>query len=183
MGSDVTARPPVVPQLIVTDLDGTFLSPDGTVSELNRAAVRAAQEVGILVLIATGRPVRWLEVIRDLPGAHPTVIASNGAVLYDLGTRSMVTRLCVDTQVALDAVSRIRVALPAAAFGFESGARFGHEPAYRTWPVDAVPDPAMFTGSAEEILRREPFVKMLVQHRSLSADQLLEEVRRVVGTT
>src|SRR3954447_7755329 len=183
MGSDVTARPPVVPQLIVTDLDGTFLSPDGTVSELNRAAVRAAQEVGIPVLIATGRPVRWLEVIRDLPGAHPTVIASNGAVLYDLGTRSMLARLCVDTEVALAAVGRIRAALPAAAFGFESGAGFGYEPAYRTWPVDTVLDPAMFTGSAEEIVRREPFVKMLVQDRTLSPDQLLEEVRTVVGNT
>jgi len=76
---------PAVPQLIVSDLDGTFLSPDGTVSAENRAAVLAAQDAGIPVLFATGRPVRWLDVIRDLPGAHPTVIASNGAVLYDLG--------------------------------------------------------------------------------------------------
>src|SRR3954451_6309461 len=133
MGSDVTSGPPAVPQLIVTDLDGTFLSPDGTVSELNRAAVRAAQEVGIPVLIATGRPVRWLEVIRDLPGAHPTVIASNGAVLYDLGTRSMLARLCVDTEVALAAVGRIRAALPAADFGFQVRARFGYEPVERSW--------------------------------------------------
>src|SRR3954462_11430530 len=141
MGSDVTARPPVVPQLIVTDLDGTFLSPDGTVSELNRAAVRAAQEVGIPVLIATGRPVRWLEVIRDLPGAHPTVIASNGAVLYDLGTRSALDRLCLDPAVSLDAAACIRAHVPDAAFAFESGTHFGYEPAYRTWVPDTGEDP------------------------------------------
>ena len=73
------------PELIVTDLDGTFLSPDGTVSAENAAAVKAAQEADIPVVFATGRPVRWLEVIADLPGAHPMVIASNGAVLYDAG--------------------------------------------------------------------------------------------------
>lgn len=172
-----------VPQLIVTDLDGTFLSPDGTVSEQNRAAVLAAQDVGIPVLFATGRPVRWLDVIRDLPGAHPTVIASNGAVLYDLGADRLLDRVCVDTDVALAAVVRIRAAVPSASFAFESGTGFGHEPAYRTWRVDAAVDPALFSGPAEEIARREDFVKMLVQDRTLSPDQLLEEVRAVVGDT
>ncbi len=69
------------PRLVATDLDGTFLSPDGGVSAENRAAVQAAQEAGTYVVFVTGRPVRWLDVIQDLPGAHPTVIASNGAVL------------------------------------------------------------------------------------------------------
>ena len=84
------------PRLIATDLDGTFLSPDGSVSDLNSAAVVAAQRVGIPVLFATGRPVRWLDVIRDLPGAHPTVIASNGAALYDLGAGELIDRICLD---------------------------------------------------------------------------------------
>jgi Cof subfamily protein (haloacid dehalogenase superfamily) len=172
-----------VPQLIVTDLDGTFLSPDGTVSAENRAAVLAAQEVGIPVLFATGRPVRWLDVVRDLPGAHPTVIASNGAVLYDLGADRLVDRVCVDAGVALDAVRRIRQAVPEASFAFESGTRFGYEPAYQTWTTDRGTDPALFTGPAEEIARREAFVKMLVQSRTRTPDQLLEDVLRVVGDT
>ena len=52
------------PKLIATDLDGTFLSPDESVSAENSAAVLAAQEAGITVVFATGRPIRWLEVIR-----------------------------------------------------------------------------------------------------------------------
>src|ERR671921_258981 len=92
-----------VPQLIVTDLDGTFLSPDGTVSEQNRAAVLAAQDVGIPVLFATGRPV------------------------------------------------------PSATFALESATRFAPEPASRTWRADPGGDPAVFTGPAEEIARREDF--------------------------
>ena len=172
-----------MPRLVVSDLDGTFLSPDGTVSARNREAVLAAQEVGILVLFATGRPVRWLDVIRDLPGAHPTVIASNGAVLYDLGADAIVDRVCVDPDVALEAVRQIRAAVVDASFAFESGTGFGHEPAYRTWRSDAAVDPAVFTGPAEEVARREDFVKMLIQSRTRSPDQLLADVRAVVGDT
>lgn len=172
-----------VPRLVVTDMDGTFLSPDGTVSDQNRAAVLAAQQAGIPVLFATGRPVRWLDVIRDLPGAHPTVIASNGAVLYDLGTGELLDQVGVDPDVALGAVEAVRRAVPDAAFAFETGTRFGHEPGYRVWRSDPRVDPALFTGPAEEIAHAELFVKMLVQSRALDADQLLAQVRAVVGDT
>jgi Cof subfamily protein (haloacid dehalogenase superfamily) len=170
-----------VPRLVVTDMDGTFLSPDGTVSEQNRAAVLAAGAAGIPVLFATGRPVRWLDVLRDLAGAHPTVIASNGAVLYDLGTGKLLDRVCVDPGVALEAVQAVRQAVPDAAFAFESGTRFGHEPGYRVWRSAPVVDPTLYTGPAEEIAHTEPFVKMLVQSRALDADRLLADVRTVVG--
>lgn len=169
------------PRLIVSDLDGTFLSPDGTVSDENAAAVLAAQEAGIPVLFATGRPIRWLDVIAHLPGAHPTVIASNGAVLYDLSSEQVVDRVDVDPVVALDAVTAIRKTIPGTAFAFESGLRFGFEPAYQTWRSDVVDDPFVYTGSADEIAHTEPFVKMLVQHASVDADELLARIIDVVG--
>ncbi|MET0695412.1 MAG: HAD family hydrolase [Propionibacteriaceae bacterium] len=169
------------PKLIVTDLDGTFLLPDGSVSEENSDAVLAAQEAGIPVLFATGRPVRWLDVIRDLPGGHPTVIASNGAVLYDLGAGEMLDRICIDPDVALGAVEELRQAVPGTAFAFESGTRFGYEPAYRTWAEDNGTNPAIFTGPADEIARRHAFVKMLVQNTQVSPDELVDRVRDVVG--
>ena len=172
-----------VPQLVVTDLDGTFLSPDGTVSGENRAAVLAAQGVGIPVLFATGRPVRWLDVIRDLPGSHPTVIASNGAVLYDLGADRMLDRVCLEPAVAVRAVQQIRAAVPAAHFAFESGLRFGYEPGYRTLRADDGTDPAIFSGPAEELAARTDGVKMLVQDRTKTADELLAAVLSVIGAT
>jgi Cof subfamily protein (haloacid dehalogenase superfamily) len=179
----LTGRPATLPGLIATDLDGTFLSPDGSVSEENSAAVVAAQAAGIPVLFATGRPVRWLDVIRDLPGAHPTVIASNGAALYDLGAGRLVDRICIDPDTALDAVRRIRTAVPDASFAFESGTRFGYEPAYRTWPEDDGTDPALYQGPAEQVAREEEFVKMLVQSQSVPPDDLLRTVQVEVADT
>lgn len=172
-----------VPQLVVTDLDGTFLSPDGSVSAENRAAVLAAQAAGIPVLFATGRPVRWLDVIRDLPGAHPTVIASNGAVLYDLGEDQMLDRICLDPLVAVAAVRAIQAAVPSASFAVESGTRFGHDPSYQILRRIRGSDPAIFSAPAEELAGREDCVKMLVQDRTQGPETLLAAVRAVLGDT
>ncbi len=176
------ARPEPV-RLVATDLDGTFLSPDGSVSAENSAAVLAAQQAGLTVVFATGRPVRWLDVIRDLPGAHPTVIASNGAALYDLGSGELIDRICIDPESALAAVRHIREAVPDAGFAFESGTRFGYEPPYSPWPADDGSDPAVFTGPAEQIAYEHEFVKMLVQSHSVHPDDLLHLVRDLVGDT
>ena len=75
----MTAPPDAgAPALVACDLDCTFLSPDGTVSALNAHAVARAQEAGIPVVFATGRPVRWLDVIADLPGDYLRWFASEG---------------------------------------------------------------------------------------------------------
>lgn len=171
------------PALVACDLDGTFLSPDGTVSELNAHAVLMAEQAGIPVVFATGRPVRWLGVIADLPGAHHTVIASNGAVLYDLGTRETLDRLCLDPAVALDAIGRIRAHVPDAAFAFESGTHFGYEPAYRTWVPDTGADPTLRCDQVDALARDISAVKMLVQSRSLGDDALLARVEESIGVT
>ena len=168
------------PKLIATDLDGTFLSPDESVSAENSAAVRAAQEAGITVVFATGRPIRWLEVIRGLPGAHPTVIASNGAALYDAAADEMIDRITIETDAALTAVESIRTAVPDAGFAFESGTRFGHEPHYVTWEPQDGSDPDIFAGPVDSILH-EDLVKMLVQSTSLHSDELLARVETAIG--
>lgn len=167
------------PALIVSDLDGTYLSSDGTVSDENAAAVLAARRAGIPVLFATGRPVRWLAPISDLPGAHPQVIASNGAVLYDLGARSVVDEVVIDSDVALEAIAAVRAALPEAAFGFETGLTFACEQQYVTRDPVGVPPPVR--GPADELARSQRFVKILVQHRGLDSDALAGSVRSLVG--
>jgi HAD superfamily hydrolase (TIGR01484 family) len=40
---------------IVTDLDGTLLSADGSISELNRKVLQKAIDSGLLLILATGR--------------------------------------------------------------------------------------------------------------------------------
>ena len=171
-----------VPRLIASDLDGTFLSSTGTVSEVNAAAVLAAQDAGIPVVFATGRPARWLDVIADLPGAHPMVIVSNGAALYDLGSRTMIDKCTLEADTVRTCVEQIKAAVPDAAFALESGLRFGYEPEYQTWTDGDLPEDAgLFVGTVEEILAADEYLKLLVRSLVLGADELSERISAVVG--
>lgn len=171
------------PRLVATDLDGTFLSPDGTVSPENARAVAEAAEAGLPVVFVTGRPPRWLEVIAELPMAHPTVIASNGALLWDLAESEPIWAETIGPDVAREVIAVVRRDLPDAAFGFEQGLRFGFDDAYRLG-LDrnaALSRPEFFTGRAED-LAEEPFVKLLIQHDGIGSDELSRRVSSLIGS-
>ncbi|HVN93051.1 MAG TPA: HAD family hydrolase [Terracidiphilus sp.] len=76
------------PRLIAIDVDGTLLPTlSQTVSPRNARALKAAQEAGITVAIATGRrPAYTVPLLSGLGlRADTPLIASNGAVLWTLG--------------------------------------------------------------------------------------------------
>jgi Cof subfamily protein (haloacid dehalogenase superfamily) len=175
-----TRNTEAAPALIVSDLDGTFLSPDGSVSELNAEAVAAAQRAGIPVIFATGRPVRWLEVISDLPGTHPTVIASNGAVLYDLGERRVLRSHTIDRSLGRDAVRLLRRELPELRFAFEAGHQFGYEPGYLI-TYDLPEDLVVRIGEADELAADDDHVKILARHPEWSSDELAAAATELIG--
>jgi len=54
------------PALIATDLDGTFLGANAVLLQSNLAAARRAIEEGVVFVIATGRPRRWLDALAEL---------------------------------------------------------------------------------------------------------------------
>lgn len=70
------------PCLIAIDIDGTLLGSDGRVSARNRAALLAAAEAGLEIVIATGRRHSYaMRVLRELRlSPKSTVISSNGTV-------------------------------------------------------------------------------------------------------
>jgi hypothetical protein len=79
-------HPPV--RLVAIDMDGTLLpTPSTQVTERNGRALRAAQEAGITVVIATGRRVAYAAPLLDGLGlrADMPLITSNGAVTRTLG--------------------------------------------------------------------------------------------------
>jgi len=77
----MTADPQLAPadgtlQLLVCDLDGTLLEPDGSISDRTRSAVAAVRQAGIRVAVATGRvPIGIAKVVRalDLDGPQITM--------------------------------------------------------------------------------------------------------------
>jgi hydroxymethylpyrimidine pyrophosphatase-like HAD family hydrolase len=77
----------VRPCLIAIDIDGTLLSSEGKVSPRNRAALHAAHEAGIEVVIATGRRHAYaMRVLRELNLCEANaLVSSNGTVVRTVG--------------------------------------------------------------------------------------------------
>lgn len=166
------------PRVVATDLDGTIVRSDGSISRRTRVALEAADAAGAMVVIVTGRPPRWLRGIADATGHHGLAICANGAIVWDLHTETVLSSYPIKTTRVQDIVTALRGEIPELAFAVESvDSGFGHEPSYRPrWATDDQ------TIVAElEALLSQPVAKLLARHEGLTADELLARARRVVG--
>jgi hydroxymethylpyrimidine pyrophosphatase-like HAD family hydrolase len=89
-------------RMIAVDMDGTLLGSDGRVSPRNLAALRAADEAGLEVVVATGRRHCYaMRVLRELKlNQEWALVSSNGTVTRTLGTR-LLERNLMDRQTAV----------------------------------------------------------------------------------
>lgn len=73
-------------KLIALDLDGTLLTSDKQISEANKKALQAARELGVYVVLTTGRPLQaigtFLEEL-DLLGENQYSITFNGGLVQE----------------------------------------------------------------------------------------------------
>lgn len=68
-------------KLLALDLDGTVLDSRGLVTDANRRAIRAAEDAGVLVTIATGRRFRDARPVGIDLELNAPMISHNGALL------------------------------------------------------------------------------------------------------
>lgn len=111
-------------RMVAIDLDGTLLSPDGTVSERNRAAVHKALAAGLLVCFATGRNYTESRTILEAVGHYDTAVFVGGALVIDTRDRRTVHRMGMEAQLARD-VSRELEALGHATLALQDNAESG----------------------------------------------------------
>jgi len=173
-------------RLFASDLDGTLVRSDGTVSDRTRAALKAAVGAGLIVAFATGRPPRWLHEIGDATGHTGVAVSANGAVIYDLETETVLLAHQLDPPLLAEITSGLRAAFPAVRFGVEYGLNFGYEPGYRhDWEISPTHDrrgnpiaPPLVADLAEIISR--PGVKLLAKHRDLDPDTFRAQASRLL---
>lgn len=98
-------------KLIAIDMDGTLLLPDHTISPAVKAAIAAARERGVNVVLTTGRPYAGVhsylkELHMEQPGDY--CITYNGALVQKAGDGSTVaqTALSYDDYRFLEQLSR-----------------------------------------------------------------------------
>ena len=166
------------PGLVATDLDGTIVRSDGTVSEQTVAAMRAVEAAGVPFVMVTGRPVRWMADIADKTGHRGLAICANGAIAYDLHTETVVRSSLLQPGPAQEVVAALRAAVPGIAFAVERlGTGFAHESSYI--PRWDSADPKAIA-EVEDLLT-DGVVKLLARHEEIDSDSLLAAGRAAVG--
>ncbi|MFF3397141.1 HAD family hydrolase [Streptomyces sp. NPDC002659] len=168
-------------RLIATDLDGTLLRDDDTVSQRTRDALAAATAAGAAHIIVTGRAVPWTRHILDDLGYEGLAVCGQGAQVYHAGEHRLLTSLTLDRQLASLALSKIEaevgpLALAASRDGLDGEVLVG--PGYRVQegplPVVAYEDPAELWSA--------PLNKVYIQHPELDDDALARVARATVGS-
>jgi Cof subfamily protein (haloacid dehalogenase superfamily) len=165
------------PKAIATDLDGTLLRSDGSLDDRSRRALTAVEAAGAMFVICTARPARWMRPLVEATGHRGVAICSNGGVLWDLHTESVLEDFPLDPEIAGEVVALLQEELPGGVWAVERSSGFGREPAYWSrWPI-----PPETTVAAIESLVTEPSHKLMFRNDRHTADVLLERARALVG--
>ena len=155
---------------MASDLDGTIVRSDGTISARTVAALESVESAGVPFVMVTGRPIRWMKQISEMTGHHGVAICANGALSYDLHTEQVVRSALLSADAARAVVDALREAIPGIAFAVERLHRgFAHEPSYV--PRWDSADPRT-QGPIEELLS-DDVIKLLARHEGIGSDELL----------
>ncbi|MFF5357954.1 HAD family hydrolase [Streptomyces scabiei] len=175
-----SVRPSGFPyKLIATDLDGTLLRSDDSISRRTREALTAATAAGAAHIVVTGRAVPWTRHVLDDLGYTGLAVCGQGAQVYDAGEHRLLTAVTLDRQLAAVALAKIEAAvgplhLAAGRAGLEGEVLVG--PGYAlhgslpTTPLTNVSD-----------LWAAPLNKIYIQHPTLTTDELAEASRQAAG--
>lgn len=164
-------------RLVATDLDGTLLHTDGTVTTRTRAALSAIEEQGVAVVFVTGRPIRWMHDLWEHVGDHGLAVCSNGGVVYDVRAHAVRSLRPIPVDVGLEVADLMREAIPGTTFAVEKTTGSGKEPGFME--RYALPDDIEVGPLAG--LFDENTVKLLARHEEMDAEQFWTESERLVG--
>ncbi|MGA5268296.1 Cof-type HAD-IIB family hydrolase [Streptomyces lydicamycinicus] len=194
----------VTPRLIATDLDGTLLHDDKTVSDRTIAALAAAERAGLEVFFVTGRPARWMGVVSDHVHGHGLAICANGAAVVDLHRGGRIVEVSpLERTAARQVVDALRSAAPGTSFAVERTGGIHYEPQYPPLLLD----PAAVVAPAEKLLADDfvpplgpedtepdgpdggagpafpdqPVIKLLAHHPELDPDAFLALAHTAAG--
>ncbi|MET7476472.1 Cof-type HAD-IIB family hydrolase [Streptomyces sp. NPDC005648] len=166
-------------RLIATDLDGTLLRSDESVSARTREALAAAKDAGAAHIVVTGRAVPWTRHILDDLGYEGLAVCGQGAQVYDAGQHRLLTSVTLDRQLAGVALAKIEAEvgplyLAAGRDGLEGEVLVGQGYALTgelpTTPLTDVAD-----------LWSAPLNKIYIQHPTLTDDELAEAAQAAAG--
>lgn len=169
-----------LPRLVASDIDGTLIRSDGTLSPRTIDVLDRLYLRGVPTVLVTGRPVRWLRQLYDQMAEPLPAVCANGAVVYDPDTDEVLRAAPLGVDLLLDVTKRLREAVPdiALAVEVEDGRAFWYEQA---WPMrwDGEHESVRVLSTPEE-LTSAPAVKLLARSASAAPDAFFGMVTRTL---
>lgn len=172
-----------LPKLVATDLDGTLVRSDGTVSAHSHEVLSRLRANGVVLVGATGRGPRLIDLTRRDLGPADYLVLAQGAFCYDLTDR--VPALLHSALLPGPAVARAVALVEAAAGPVCLAVEASTEPNSPLWTDPdfgwPYPEPAEPRPRAEAL--RAPLVKAFLRSDTLELDELLAVCRQVLPAT
>ena len=164
------------PRLVATDIDGTLLRDDRTLSPHTAAVLARISAGGTPVVLVTGRPIRWLQLVYDQLTEPLPAICANGAVVYDPVADEVLRADPLAPELLAEVARRLRAEVPGVSFAVEivDSRQMRHEAHYPLrW--DAELDAIRAVESPEELLAL-PAVKLLARAGEQDPDAFVQVV-------
>jgi Cof subfamily protein (haloacid dehalogenase superfamily) len=166
-------------RLVASDIDGTLIRSDLTLSARTQEVLAALPVPTVLV---TGRPVRWLRQLYDQMAEPLPAVCANGAVVYDPDTDEILRADTLSVDLLLDVTKRLREAVPdiALAVEVEDSRSFWYEESWPVWWEGEHHQLRLLTTPEE--LTSIPAVKLLARSASAAdPDRFYELVSHTLG--
>lgn len=165
------------PRLVATDLDGTLVHSDGSVTARTRTALHTLESLGVPVVFVTGRPLRWAEEVFEHVGELGLAVVSNGGLVWNVHDQRVELERSLAPEPGLELCRRVREAVPGSAFAVETLEGLALEPAFLE--RHPVPD-ASLRGPIEQLYTR-PALKLLARHEELDPIDYWARAEAVAG--
>ena len=167
------------PRLVATDLDGTLVRSDGTVSDYTREVLLELDRRGVPVVFVTGRPLRWAEEVFEHVGSHGLAVVSNGALVWDVAPARVHARARRSSPTLGLEVCRLRP---------RGGARHGvrgrdaaRASRWSTASASGTPCPTAAGAAPSRSCSTRPALKLLARHEELAPQEFWDAAEAAVG--
>ncbi len=188
----------VVPSLIASDVDGTLLDDENKVTDGTAAAIAGAVRAGVDLVLAPGRPPRWIAEVTDQlvvpddlvavrPGGSLVryAVCANGAIVYDVENDRILHAAELEVPRLRKLVEVLEEVLPQSGLAAERAGRSAHDAATRPFIATNGYEHAWLNPDHElvddEDLADAPAVKLLARDPRMRSEEMAELLIPAVG--
>jgi Cof subfamily protein (haloacid dehalogenase superfamily) len=158
----------------VTDLDGTIVGPDETVSAATVAVVSRLRAVGVPLIVATARTPGGISVLGAMLAEVSVAVCCNGAIGFLPPDRQVLWQHWLDDRVVPELAEYLAATWPEAGLGSYNGERWLLSPGYLSARGRRPRGPQQVVPVAE--LRQHPASTLAVCHPRLSVAEVVAEL-------